>query len=254
MRPPRRARNAQRLRSVTTRGSLSTGQASSTTTTALSPNTRAAAAAATTGPPPPLLVVALLLQEAPLPPLLHVLLPYKEGLLLSHVLEEGAPLPPLPRLLHNVLLLSYALVLLLLVQDIPLPPGTAAASRANASAASARHPTAPNAAARIGAAAPVLAANLSHHFVGETFAQGGTLKKNSDRFALQKCLLEYVFPKQTFYTDSELEFSNKATYCTTQYRASISRSRQYTLLLVSNTTVVHWPCTVFRYTGRLVIQ
>ena len=42
--------------------------------------------------------------------------------------------------------------------------------------------------------------------------------------------------------------------CTTLYRASISRSRQYTLLLVSNTTVVHSPCTVFRYTGRLVIQ
>ena len=42
--------------------------------------------------------------------------------------------------------------------------------------------------------------------------------------------------------------------CTTLYRASVSRSIQYTLLLVSNTTVVHWPCTVFRYTGRLVIQ
>ena len=41
--------------------------------------------------------------------------------------------------------------------------------------------------------------------------------------------------------------------CTTLYRATISNSRQYTLLLVSNTTVVHWPCTVLRYTGRLVI-
>jgi hypothetical protein len=32
--------------------------------------------------------------------------------------------------------------------------------------------------------------------------------------------------------------------CTTLYRASVSVDRQYTLLLVSNTTVVHWPCTV----------
>ena len=43
-------------------------------------------------------------------------------------------------------------------------------------------------------------------------------------------------------------------YCTTLYRASISNSIQYTLLLVSNTTLVHWPCTVLGYTGRLVIQ
>ena len=42
--------------------------------------------------------------------------------------------------------------------------------------------------------------------------------------------------------------------CTTLYRASISKSIQYTLLLVSNTTLVHWPCTVLGYTGRLVIQ
>ena len=42
--------------------------------------------------------------------------------------------------------------------------------------------------------------------------------------------------------------------CTTLYRASISNSIQYTLLLVSNTTLVHWPCTVLGYTGRLVIQ
>ena len=42
--------------------------------------------------------------------------------------------------------------------------------------------------------------------------------------------------------------------CTTLYRASISSSRQYTLLLVSNTTTVHLPCTVLGYTGRLVIQ
>ena len=49
---------------------------------------------------------------------------------------------------------------------------------------------------------------------------------------------------------------NKAEhgYCTTLYRASISNSIQYTLLLVSNTTLVHWPCTVLGYTGRLVIQ
>ena len=44
------------------------------------------------------------------------------------------------------------------------------------------------------------------------------------------------------------------TMCTTLYRASISNSIQYTLLLVSNTTLVHWPCTVLGYTGRLVIQ
>ena len=42
--------------------------------------------------------------------------------------------------------------------------------------------------------------------------------------------------------------------CTTLYRASISNSIQYTLLLVSATTVVEWPCTVVGYTGRLVIQ
>ena len=44
--------------------------------------------------------------------------------------------------------------------------------------------------------------------------------------------------------------------CTTLYRATISNSRQYTLLLVSNTIVVHWSCAVLRYTatGRLVIQ
>ena len=44
------------------------------------------------------------------------------------------------------------------------------------------------------------------------------------------------------------------TCCTTLYRASISNSIQYTLLLVSNTTLVHWPCTVLGYTGRLAIQ
>ena len=38
-------------------------------------------------------------------------------------------------------------------------------------------------------------------------------------------------------------------------RFDISVATQYTLLLVlSNTTVVQWPGTVFRYTGRLVIQ
>ena len=42
--------------------------------------------------------------------------------------------------------------------------------------------------------------------------------------------------------------------CTTLYGASISNSIQYTLLLVSNTTLVHWPCTVLGYAGRLVIQ
>jgi hypothetical protein len=31
-------------------------------------------------------------------------------------------------------------------------------------------------------------------------------------------------------------------------------SRQYTLLLVHNTKVVQWPCTVFGYTSRLVIK
>ena len=42
--------------------------------------------------------------------------------------------------------------------------------------------------------------------------------------------------------------------CTTLYRATISSSKQYTLLLVSTTTVVPWPGTVVGYTGRLVIQ
>ena len=40
-----------------------------------------------------------------------------------------------------------------------------------------------------------------------------------------------------------------AIHCTVH---SISVAIQYTLLLVSNTTVVQWPCTVFGYTGRLV--
>ena len=42
--------------------------------------------------------------------------------------------------------------------------------------------------------------------------------------------------------------------CTARYRTSISNSIQYTLLLVSATTVVQWPCTVVGYTGRLVIK
>ena len=42
-----------------------------------------------------------------------------------------------------------------------------------------------------------------------------------------------------------------AIHCTVH---SINVAIQYTLLLVSNTTVVQWPCTVFGYTGRLVIQ
>ena len=80
-----------------------------------------------------------------------------------------------------------------------------AVSRINVSAASERHLTAPNAASRTGAAAPVVAANLGHQFVGETFAQGGTLKKNSDRFAHQKCLLENVFPEQKLYSEGMLK-------------------------------------------------
>ena len=44
-----------------------------------------------------------------------------------------------------------------------------------------------------------------------------------------------------------------AIHCITVH--SISVAIQYTLLLlVSNTTVVQWPCTVFGYFGRLVIQ
>ena len=59
---------------------------------------------------------------------------------------------------------------------------------------------------------------------------------------------------EKMYAANETRIKRIKSLCTTLYRASISNSIQYTLLLVSNTTLVHWPCTVLGYTGRLVIQ
>ena len=68
-----------------------------------------------------------------------------------------------------------------------------------------------------------------------------------------RTMLEHLRTEYGTLTPEELKTNNRAA-CTTLYRESISNSIQYTLLLVSNTTVVHWPCTVLGYTGRLVIQ
>jgi len=41
--------------------------------------------------------------------------------------------------------------------------------------------------------------------------QGGqrnTVARSADKFAIQKCVKEYVFPKQKFVTDGDLDFSN----------------------------------------------
>ena len=48
--------------------------------------------------------------------------------------------------------------------------------------------------------------------------QGGggrnTVARSADKFAIQKCVKEYVFPKQKFVTDGDLDFSNnKMSIC-----------------------------------------
>ena len=37
---------------------------------------------------------------------------------------------------------------------------------------------------------------------------GNTVARSADRFTIQKCVKEYVFPKQKFETDGNLDFSN----------------------------------------------
>ena len=82
------------------------------------------------------------------------------------------------------------------------------------------------------APAAVMPANLGQDFVGEALlaqrgggvaiqgggatrrrqgGQGGqrnTVARSADKFAIQKCVKEYVFPKQKFVTDGDLDFSN----------------------------------------------
>ena len=65
---------------------------------------------------------------------------------------------------------------------------------------------------------------------------------------------QYIGAEFLVYNNGDPVPAKVIKRCTTLYRASISNSIQYTLLLVSNTTIVHWPCTVLGYTGRLVIQ
>jgi hypothetical protein len=105
----------------------------------------------------------------------------------------------------------------------PAPaPGTAAVATARAYAG-----------VGINAApAAVMPANLGQDFVGEALLaqrgggvamqgggatrrrqgkQGGqcnTVARSADKFAIQKCVKEYVFPKQKFVTDGDLDFSN----------------------------------------------
>ena len=105
----------------------------------------------------------------------------------------------------------------------PAPaPGTAAVATARAYAG-----------VGINAApAAVMPANLGQDFVGEALlaqrgggvaiqgggatrrrqgGQGGqrnTVARSADKFAIQKCVKEYVFPKQKFVTDGDLDFSN----------------------------------------------
>jgi hypothetical protein len=48
--------------------------------------------------------------------------------------------------------------------------------------------------------------------------QGGgqcnTVARSADKFAIQKCVKQYVFPKQKFVTDDNLDFSNsKMSIC-----------------------------------------
>jgi hypothetical protein len=38
--------------------------------------------------------------------------------------------------------------------------------------------------------------------------QRNIVARNADKFAIQKCVEEYVFPKQKFVTDGDLDFSN----------------------------------------------
>ena len=79
---------------------------------------------------------------------------------------------------------------------------------------------------------------------GQGLDSDGRLKEKKRPF---QCLDEFnAFDDEVAQEDDE--------YCTTLYRATISNSKQYTLLLVSTTTVVPWPGTVVGYTGRLVIQ
>jgi len=105
------------------------------------------------------------------------------------------------------------------------------------------------------AAPPVMTANLGLDFVGEAFAQrrggvamqgggatrrgqgkqgGGrrsTVARSADKFAIQKCVKEYVFPKQKFVTDGNLDFSNN--------EMSICRCMA-AVLDVDNTNIENW--------------
>jgi hypothetical protein len=147
-----------------------------------------------------------------------------------------------------VLHLKTVCLLLLLLRPQPAAPVILAAARRTRAAPPARArrvatTAAPApAAADVGAARahagvgiaavpPVMPANLGHDFVGEAFArrgggiaiqgggatgrrqgeQGGrrnTVARSADKFAIQKCVKEYVFPKQKFVTDGDLDFSN----------------------------------------------
>ena len=71
--------------------------------------------------------------------------------------------------------------------------------------------------------------------------------------------------KQTGDDDEEDSYATATSYKETPPRCSktlhytapcitFSVAIQYTILLVSNTTVVQWPCTVLGYTGSLVIK
>ena len=136
----------------------------------------------------------------------------------------------------------------------PAPPAIPVAAHDQRVAAAVRADAAHACAA---AAVPpvVMSANLGQDFVGEAFAQhgggiavlegsggwkamlgkregGNTVAKSADRFAIQKCVKEYVFPKQKFVCDGNLDFSNN--------EMSIFPCRAAVLLDVDKQDIENW--------------
>ena len=66
---------------------------------------------------------------------------------------------------------------------------------------------------------------------GEEGGQRNTVARSADKFAIQKCVKEYVFPKQKFVTDGNLDFSNN--------EMSICRCMA-AALDVDNCNIVNW--------------
>jgi hypothetical protein len=67
---------------------------------------------------------------------------------------------------------------------------------------------------------------------GKANKEEDTVARSADKFAIQKCVKEYVFPKQKFDTDGNLDFSNDEEMSICQCMAAV--------LNVDNQNIENW--------------